>query len=272
VKGGAKTLQLPAGISAGEYTDDMLEQIYAAKIRCVTNGDAGYPVTVDGVPKVCRFDRSSSSLITCDLKKFEAMSEDSQYRLIHHEYAGLADVERPDGSDSDYRVSNQISQNLENVIVKRMVVKSTVGFQEIPKDRIASYFTAAHRSADEVAYSKTRTSEYSFCVTDSSQDYSKKCEPGWPSGLSTGDSYLKVWIKNATGQMRKIGSVTEIVFFVEQTWHQKFALQNVYDGQVLRSVTTKTSDWMFPKATDISNPPKQKEFVLTSWTTWTSQK
>lgn len=269
LKGGAKTLQLPTGVSAGQYSDDMLEQMSVAKIRCVVNGDAGYPVTVEGAPKVCRFDRSSSlSLITCDLKKFEGMSQEDQYTLVHHEYAGLADIERPNGSESDYRVSNQISQNLENMMVKRMVVKSTVGFQEIPKDRLDSYFAAASESVNK---SIVKAPKFSFCITDTSIIYNEQCS-NYPHKLYEKMEFIKVYHKKQTGQIRKVGNVTEIVFIVEFLGHQKSAVHFVYDGQALRSVTAKSYDWVFPQAQDISNPPTQKEFVLKRWTTWTRQK
>lgn len=165
VRGGAKNLQLPAGISSGKYSDDMLEQISAAKVRCVTNGDAGYPVTVDGVPKVCRFDRStSSSLITCDFNKFQAMAEGKQYELIHHEYAGLADIEKPNGSDSNYDVSNQIASNLvsQNVLKLAVIPKTVKNITN--REELKAYKVAAEdlRLPDVVYYKDTSSGEMMY--------------------------------------------------------------------------------------------------------------
>jgi hypothetical protein len=139
--GGHQELTLPNGMLAKDYKAAMLEKIKTASIRCVGKGDAGYPVTVDGTPKVCRFDSNSSSdLITCDYQKFQAMTESDQYVLVHHEYAGLAEIELPDGAKSDYRVSNQISGSLEDQVVKKLVVKSRDNStKQIPKDRLGDY-------------------------------------------------------------------------------------------------------------------------------------
>lgn len=144
IEGGSQTLKLPAGFTAQKYKDEMLEKIQTTSVRCVGNGDAGYPVTVEGSAKVCRFDRSgSANLITCDYKKFQDMSESNQYVLVHHEYAGLADVERPNGSDSDYSVSNQISGSLVDQVVKKLAVRTaSYGFKDIPAERVTDYAKA----------------------------------------------------------------------------------------------------------------------------------
>lgn len=151
IEGGSQSLKLPTGFSAQKYKDEMLEKIQTTSVRCVGKGDAGYPVTVEGSAKVCRFDRSSSlNLITCDYQKFQAMAESDQYVLVHHEYAGLADVERPNGSDSDYRVSNQISGNLVDQVVKKLAVKLAEGVKTIPADRIKDYMAAMIQESSRV--------------------------------------------------------------------------------------------------------------------------
>lgn len=122
---GAKELRLPDGISVDQYSTRMLQKIEKAKIRCIGQGDKGFPVEVYGTPKVCKFEVGSSedSTITCDRLIFLALDESEQYVLVHHEYAGLAGVEVPLKDDSQYEVSNQITSFLENKIVKRLVVK-----------------------------------------------------------------------------------------------------------------------------------------------------
>lgn len=123
-KGGARGLQLSVGISYEKYVTAMLNQIEKSKIRCLGRGDHGYPISIGATPKVCRFDRrDGSSQITCDFEKFTSMEESDQYVLVHHEYAGLAHIEKPDGDRSDYGVSNQISTYLEDQIVKKLAVK-----------------------------------------------------------------------------------------------------------------------------------------------------
>jgi hypothetical protein len=123
-KGGAADLKLPRPWAKASYDSTMLAQIERAQVRCVSPGDAGYPVQINGMAKTCRFGRTQgTSLITCDTKKFAAIGESDQYVLIHHEYAGLAGIEKPNGADSDYRVSNLISGYLESRVVKQLVVK-----------------------------------------------------------------------------------------------------------------------------------------------------
>ena len=51
------------------------------------------------------------------------MNEDAQYRLIHHEYAGLAKLEIPNGSQSQYPFSDQLSAYLVNTLVRRLAIK-----------------------------------------------------------------------------------------------------------------------------------------------------
>jgi len=124
-KGGAKQLPLPEGMSISQYSKAMLGQLGKAKIKCVGEGDPGFPVLINNTPKVCRYDRTSSvSHITCDFSKFQSMKEADQYILIHHEFAGLSGVEIPNGDDSDYRVSNHISENLSYEMVQKLTIKS----------------------------------------------------------------------------------------------------------------------------------------------------
>lgn len=122
--GGPVGLTLPAGMSVDDYSSSMLLQIEKAKVRCVSAGDEGFPVSVVGMAKVCRFDiNADQSMITCDYNKFQAMKGGDQYLLVHHEYAGLAQVEIPNESDSDYSVSNQLSAYLVNERVRKLSIK-----------------------------------------------------------------------------------------------------------------------------------------------------
>lgn len=85
-------------------------------------------IEVHGVEKVCRFDKSGSdSKITCNAKSFmdtNITPPDEQYRLIHHEYAGLAGLEVPSASQSSYIFSNQITNYLEQQTVLKLAIKN----------------------------------------------------------------------------------------------------------------------------------------------------
>jgi hypothetical protein len=123
--GGPKELRLPDGISVYQYSTRMLQKIKETKIQCIGPGDNGFPIEVHNTPKVCKFEMepNQNPIITCDRSGFLALDESEQYVLIHHEYAGLADIEPPLKEDSQYEASNQITSFLENRIVKRLVVK-----------------------------------------------------------------------------------------------------------------------------------------------------
>jgi hypothetical protein len=129
-KGGPKDLEdLP--ISIEEYSKRMQTYLAVSKnndgplkpvahIECTRN-----MVDVGKVEKVCRFDRATTnSKIICDYDKFMNASVDEQYRLIHHEYAGLAGIENPNGGQSTYFISNQLTSFLQVQIVRKLALKN----------------------------------------------------------------------------------------------------------------------------------------------------
>ena len=124
--GGPNNLKFSEGVNASQYSYAMLDQIERAKVKCVGKGDVGYPVKVNETPKVCRFDAVNEGSITCDFTKFQETSESDQYVLIHHEYAGLAKLENPNGADSTYALSNQISNYLVNQVIRKLSVNAPV--------------------------------------------------------------------------------------------------------------------------------------------------
>jgi hypothetical protein len=122
-QGGPQGLSLPQGVSVQRYSEVMLQQISNVKAECVGRHDPGYPVLVDGTPKVCKFKNGADGgKITCDYAKFMAINESDQYVLIHHELAGIAGLELPKRDDSHYDISNQISGYLVDQVVKKLAV------------------------------------------------------------------------------------------------------------------------------------------------------
>lgn len=120
-------------VSHEEYSARMMEYLATVKqpngaitpvtkIECVR-----HTIEVQGFEKTCRFDNyGNSPKITCNADTFmdsNMMNVDAQYRLIHHEYAGLANLEVPSKSQSSYEFSNQIVAFLENQVVKKLAVK-----------------------------------------------------------------------------------------------------------------------------------------------------
>jgi hypothetical protein len=127
VNGGHQNLKLPTGLSSQAYAGAMSAGLKQTRVSCVGKGDPGYPVEIFGTPKICRFDvESRSSRITCDFEKFRSLTDEEQYSLVHHEYAGIAGLEPAVGDNSQYAISNQIAAFLEETIVKKLAVKQPI--------------------------------------------------------------------------------------------------------------------------------------------------
>jgi len=130
---GAKSLKLPSVLSYGEYESKMTEILQSQKvvIGFIQKDDPSnieLKVSVDGEPKTCRgfiSNKDSRSHILCNISRFESMTESDQYRIIHHEFAGLVNVENNEGAASDYNVSTQITNFLEKSTVLKLAVKQT---------------------------------------------------------------------------------------------------------------------------------------------------
>lgn len=108
-------------------------------------------VSVVGTEKTCKFETTSPisgrPRITCNTDRFNKTEDYKQYQLIHHEIAGLAGLEMPNGSKSRYDVvSDQISDFLESVTVKKLAVakqvksKMNANGSDFWKNTPASYF------------------------------------------------------------------------------------------------------------------------------------
>lgn len=124
-KDGGRDLDLDE-ISYDDYKNNMLQAINQAKaINCISGERSEQILKVNGIEKTCVFDKRMSS-ITCDESKFMSKNIDDQYRLIHHEFAGLAGLENPNQENSNYKLSNQISYYLETITVKKLVIKNRV--------------------------------------------------------------------------------------------------------------------------------------------------
>jgi hypothetical protein len=124
--GGAQELTLPKDISYGQYFDSMTDILQPKKVIVEFTNDK---VLVKKVEKTCKgfIDRQSDQAhIQCNILRFKETSEAQQYRLIHHEYAGLVSIERNEGALSDYEISSQVTDYLEAKTVLRLAVKKSV--------------------------------------------------------------------------------------------------------------------------------------------------
>lgn len=120
--GGPDGLSLPVGLSVEKYSIGMLGQMLTAKISCDDE-----VIKVNGAEKTCKnfVDSTGTPQIVCNATRFLATDDSDQYVLVHHEYAGLAGYEVNTGEDSHYPISNQISEYLEEQLVKKLAIKVT---------------------------------------------------------------------------------------------------------------------------------------------------
>lgn len=131
---GAVGLNFPPELSYGEYVESMLEILAPQKviIGFVEEDHRSNPelmVSVKGIPKTCRGFISkinSAPHIICHIARFKNTPDAEQYRLIHHEYAGLAGVEENIGAASDYRISSQLTDFLIPQIVLKLAIRRNI--------------------------------------------------------------------------------------------------------------------------------------------------
>ncbi|MDG0818071.1 hypothetical protein [Bdellovibrio svalbardensis] len=120
LSGGSKNLILRKELSLDKYNSDMLTQMKYGKISCTED-----KVFVGAAEKTCKNYVTSDgvAVISCNINRFMNTSEADQYVLVHHEYAGLAGFEKNSAEVSNYEISNQISEYLEDTIVKKLSIR-----------------------------------------------------------------------------------------------------------------------------------------------------
>lgn len=146
LSGNASTLNLPTGLSYEDYVLAMESVLLDYKITFTST-----PIFVHGAEKLCRnfIDLDSNRQILCNSARFNESYKnniDDIYRLIHHEFAGLAGIEVNSGQTSDYVISNQISGYLKYEQIKRLPVAPDV-FIDICDRGIIGEAIAKHLSS-----------------------------------------------------------------------------------------------------------------------------
>lgn len=127
---GPNSLKLPVIYSVESYRALMAEKIDKAIISCTDD-----ILSVGVAEKTCvnSYD-GVNNIITCNRNRFLSTSQDGQYRLVHHEYAGLAGIESNDGEEeSNYYISNQISQFLFEETILRLGIIPNVLYNNGPR-------------------------------------------------------------------------------------------------------------------------------------------
>lgn len=157
---GARSLNMPSRLSYQFYVSQMTTFLEAHQVNVTfistlqeMNSDYhGRRVVISGQPKTCinyteiASDGREAFNILCNLERFSAAGEADQYRLVHHEYAGLAGIENNLGQASDYEISSQITTFLEPQTVLRLAIRNNA----IPP---CDQFSDAELSSKDVGFS-----------------------------------------------------------------------------------------------------------------------
>ena len=120
---GAKELVFSNEISYEEYYSKM---VYVLQPKKVIISFTEEKVIYDNFEKTCKsfvLEQENHMHILCNISRFEKTSDSNQYKLIHHEYAGLVRVEKNDGAASDYKFSSQLTDYLAYETVLKLAVK-----------------------------------------------------------------------------------------------------------------------------------------------------
>ena len=123
---GAKGLVLSDDLSYDEYISNMTEILKPKKVKVSFTEDK---VIYSNAEKTCKgflVEDNKSMHILCNVSRFAETPPSDQYKLIHHEYAGLARIENNDGAASDYYLSSQITDFLTSQKVLRLSIKKVV--------------------------------------------------------------------------------------------------------------------------------------------------
>lgn len=178
-KDGARELKLPDDITYADYTSKMTEILQPKKVVVTfitKNADynSDLQVDIDGRPKTCRgFLKWGEPQIICNTQRFANTSESDQYRLIHHEFAGLKEIEKNENAASDYSISSQLTDYLVVQQILRLNVKqSSVRSQVI----FTSTIYNSPKVAGEKGCAEARTMALSSAKVQCYKAGNEKCE------------------------------------------------------------------------------------------------
>lgn len=116
-----KGIKLPKNLSEETYKSEMLKAVEGSLLSCTTD-----KILVGQAEKTCKnyVDASGTSRVKCNFDRFLKTEDREKYKLIHHEFAGVAKFESNNGKEeSKYFISNQISDFLSQEISWKLSIK-----------------------------------------------------------------------------------------------------------------------------------------------------
>lgn len=106
-----KGIKLLNSITEDQYKEEMLYAIKRSILSCTTD-----KIFVGTAEKTCKNfeDKAGNIQVICNFGRFTKTEDEEKYKLMHHEFAGVAGFETNNGNEkSNYTISNQISEFLQ---------------------------------------------------------------------------------------------------------------------------------------------------------------
>lgn len=120
-----KGIKLDNRISEAAFKGRMLEAVQRSLLSCTAD-----KIFIGKAEKTCKNfkDKNRDIRIVCNFNRFMKTTQNDQYRLMHHEFAGVAGLETNDGKEeSNYRISDQVTGFLRKEEVLRLGIKKATG-------------------------------------------------------------------------------------------------------------------------------------------------
>lgn len=160
-------IKLPSNLSESAYKRGMQNAVRTSLLSCTTG-----KVFVGYAEKTCKNFRDNRGIarIVCNFDRFLKTDEKEKYRLMHHEFAGVAGFESNNGRESSvYRISNQVGDFLQKEEVLKLGIKTENQSEDNPNAKIIKNVTICsvtcssagfHIGHNEISYGTISYAQY----------------------------------------------------------------------------------------------------------------
>jgi hypothetical protein len=117
-------IKLSSNLAEKTYKLGMLNAVRKSQLSCTTD-----KVFVGNAEKSCTNfrDNRGNARIVCNFDRFLKTEEKEKYKLMHHEFAGVAHFESNNGKETSvYKISNQISDFLHKEEILKLGIKPDI--------------------------------------------------------------------------------------------------------------------------------------------------
>jgi hypothetical protein len=160
-------IKLPSKLTEKAYKKGMLNAVRKSQLSCTSE-----KVFIGAAEKTCMNFRDirGNARIVCNFDRFLKTDEQEKYRLMHHEFAGVAGFESNNGNEASvYRISNQISEFLQKEEVFKLGIKPETQTGSSPNAKTIKNVTICsitctsagfHISHNEISYGTISFADY----------------------------------------------------------------------------------------------------------------